>query len=202
MQLLYWRFSVEKSWKIVFCLASITCFWHKKMIYCHVQLYSPTFRRRKSCTLKSVNKSRSRLRRRRESVAFFSTHLTIVGKAFPPPEVCHLRSQMLRTARWGWYLIKRFDRHGSTITPCHVAVCVNFLGCKKVIFPSYFAVNRTRFSAQLAVARWLLQMLVLCFVGAKWNSVLFRRRKVKYRINFGFCETISLTKVPHSTQFP
>ena len=37
-----------------------------------------------------------------------------------------------------------------------------YFGCKKVIFLSYFTVNRTKFSAQLACARWLLQMLVCC----------------------------------------
>ena len=40
-------------------------------------------------------------------------------------EACTLRSQMLRTARWGWYLIKCFGKHGSTFMPCHAAVCVN-----------------------------------------------------------------------------
>ena len=52
-------------------------------IHCHVQPYSLTFRNRKSCTLKSVNKSRSRFKRRRESVALFSTQNCIVGKTFP-----------------------------------------------------------------------------------------------------------------------
>ena len=37
-----------------------------------------------------------------------------------------------------------------------------YFGCKKAIFLSYFTVNRTKFSAQLACARWLLQMLVCC----------------------------------------
>ena len=44
-----------------------------------------------------------------------------------------------------------------------------YFGCKKVIFLCYFAVNRTHFSARLAIARWLLRMLVLCFGGAKQN---------------------------------
>ena len=39
----------------------------KLIIHCHVQLYSPTFRNRKSRALKSVNKRFSRLKRRRES---------------------------------------------------------------------------------------------------------------------------------------
>jgi len=42
-----------------------------------------------------------------------------------------------------------------TFTPCHVAVCVIFLGCEKVIFSRYYEVNRTYLSAQLAYGKKL-----------------------------------------------
>ena len=48
-----------------------------------------------------------------------------------------------------------------------------YFGCKKVIFSSYFAVNRARFSAQLAYGKMTL---------------------LKYSFMFGWCEAISLSK--------
>ena len=95
---------------------------------------SPTFRNRKSRTLKSVNKRFSPLKRRSESAAS-SPHIKLSSVKFPSAsEVLNLRSQMLRTARWGWYLIKCFGWHGSTFMPCHAAVCVNFCLGSKVQF--------------------------------------------------------------------
>ena len=82
----------------------------KQVTFFKVQLYSPTFRRRKSCTLKNVNKSRSRLKRRRESAAP-SPHIKLSSvKLFITSEVLNLRSQMLRTARYGvLYEVKLFS---------------------------------------------------------------------------------------------
>ena len=56
-----------------------------------------------------------------------------------------------------------------------------YLGCKKVIFSSYFTVNRTRFSNQLAYGK-------MTFTNV---SFVFRR-----------CGAISLFKVIVRTQFP
>ena len=98
----------------------------EEIIHCHVQFYSPTFRRRKSC------KSRSPLKRRSESAASSPRIRLSSVMLFSSSEILYLRSQMLRTARWGWYLGRCFSWHSSTLMPCHAAVCVNFiLGSKK-----------------------------------------------------------------------
>ena len=59
----------------------------KHVTFFKVQLYSPTFRRRKSCTLKSVNKSRSRPKRRSESVASAPHIILSSVKPFQASEV-------------------------------------------------------------------------------------------------------------------
>ncbi len=69
-------------------------FGRKVIILCHVQLYSPPFRRRKDC------KSRSRLKRRRESV-------TTGG-------FCHKHNYFRL-----YYLYKR-DRIATTVRPCNL----------------------------------------------------------------------------------
>ena len=97
----------------------------KRATFLKVRLYTFTFRNRKGNALKSVNKRFSPLKRRRESVAS-SPHIRISSvKLSRTSEILCLRSQMIRTARWGWYLIKCFGKHGSTFMPCHAAVCVN-----------------------------------------------------------------------------
>ena len=75
-------------------LLIVAYFGLKRIIHFHVQLYSPTFRRRKSC------KSRSRLKRRRESVA--------TGGFRPKHGLLHLN-----------YLYKR-DRLAITVRPCNL----------------------------------------------------------------------------------
>ena len=76
----------------------------------------------------------SRLKRRRESVAF-SPHIKLSSAELPrTSEILFLRSQMLRTARYGvLYKAKLFRR--------------------KCYFLYSQTVNRTCFSAQLAIAR-------------------------------------------------
>ena len=97
----------------------------KRATFLKVRLYTFTFRNRKGNALKSVNKRFSPLRRRSESAAP-SPRTKLSSVKFPcTSEILNLRSQMLRTARWGWYLIKCFGKHGSTLMPCHAAVCVN-----------------------------------------------------------------------------
>ena len=69
----------------------------------------------------------SPLKRRSESAAF-SPHVKLSSvKISITSEIFYLRSQMLRTARWGWYLSKCFGWHGSTLIPRHAAVCANFV---------------------------------------------------------------------------
>ena len=101
---LFSDFSESKSGKILFVWLSVVYLGRKLITHFHLQVYTPTFRNRKSRALKSVNKRFSPLKRRSESAALFSTQNCIVGKSFITSEICNLRSQMLRTARWGWYL--------------------------------------------------------------------------------------------------
>ena len=105
---LFSDFSESKSGKILCVWRIFACLWLKRIIHFHLQVYSPTFRNRKSRALKSVNKRFSPLKRRRESVAS-SPHIKLSSvKLSRTSEVLNLRSQMLRTARWGWYLNKCF----------------------------------------------------------------------------------------------
>ena len=66
-----------------------------------------------------------------------------------------------------------------------------YFGCKKVIFSSYFAVNRTRFSAQLAYGK----MTLLNF------SFLFRRYKVKFWCCFIVAKGFHFPKHPFVLNF-
>ena len=100
---LFTDFSESKSGKILFVWLSVVYLGLKRITHFNLQLYSPTFRNRKSRALKSVNKRFSPLKRRSESAALFSTQNCIVGKSFITSEICNLRSQTLRAARWGWF---------------------------------------------------------------------------------------------------
>ncbi len=95
---LYTHFSESKSGKILYVWVSVVYLGLKRITHFNLQVYSPTFRNRKS------RKRFSPLKRRSESAALFSTQNCIVGKSFITSKICNLRSQMLRTARWGWYL--------------------------------------------------------------------------------------------------
>ena len=71
----------------------------KQIIFFKVQLYSPHF-----SESKEWDKRFSPLKRRSESAAS-SPHIKLSSlKLFHASEILNLRSQMLRTARWGWYL--------------------------------------------------------------------------------------------------
>ena len=83
------------------CILLISAYiWLKRIIHFHLQVYSPSFRNRKR------GKRFSPLKRRSESAAS-SPHIKLSSvKLFSTSEILYLRSQMLRTARWGWYLSK------------------------------------------------------------------------------------------------
>ena len=78
---LYAHFSESKSEKILCVYLTNACFGRKRIIHCHAQPYSPTFRTRKGA--QKIFAAQTPQRKR----GFFSTHQTIVGKTFP-----HLRS--------------------------------------------------------------------------------------------------------------
>ena len=97
---LFSDFSESKSGKILCVWRIFACLWLKQIIHFHLQVYSPTFRNRKS------RKRFSPLKRRSESAAS-SPHIKLSSvKLSRTSEILNLRSQMLRTARWGWYLSK------------------------------------------------------------------------------------------------
>ena len=94
-----------------------------------MHLYTLTFRNRKGY------KRFSRLRRRRESVASFSTHQTIVGNTFP--HLQNFLSSLADAPHCSMWLVSKQNLFisVSSLVPCHAAVCVNFiLGAKVSIF--------------------------------------------------------------------
>ena len=75
-----------------------------------------------------------------------------------------------------------------------------YLGCKKVIFSSYFTVNRTRFSNQLAYGKMTLLNFSFMFrVVQSENSVLFRRYEVK--LYFIVAKEFHFSKSPSAHNF-
>ncbi len=94
---------------------SVAYFGLKRIIHFYVQLYSPTFRNRKDCTLKSVNKRFSRLKRCRESVAFYPHIKLSSAKLLHASEILYLRSQTLRAARYGGS-VRSQTRFGTSVT--------------------------------------------------------------------------------------
>ena len=119
--------------------ANYTCGWlsfaywgRKRVIYCHVQPYSPSFRNRKGGALKSVNQKIFAVQTPQRKLGFFSTRQTIVGKTFP-----HLRSFKSSLADAPHCSIMGFVQ---TFDPCE----------SKGYFLYFLTVNRTRFSARLA----------------------------------------------------
>ena len=112
---LYTHFSESKSGNMLCVWLSVDYFGLKRIIHFHLQPYSPTFRNRKDCTLKSVNKRFSRLNRRRESVAF-SPHIKLSSaKFFHASEILYLRSQTLRAARYGGS-VRSQTQFGTSVT--------------------------------------------------------------------------------------
>ena len=93
-----------------------------------MQLYSPTFRRRKSC------KSRSPLKRRSESAASFSTHQTIVGKTFQRHRNSKSSLADAPHCSMGLVSMHKLVDIILALMPCHVTVCVNFCLGSKVQF--------------------------------------------------------------------
>ena len=93
----------KEKLKDVLRSAECCLFWRKMIIHCYVQFHSSTFRNRKDC------KRFSRLSRRRESVASSPRIRLSSVMLFSSSEILYLRSQMLRTARWGWYLSRCFS---------------------------------------------------------------------------------------------
>ena len=67
--------------------------------------------------------------------------------------------------------------------PCHAAVGVNCVFGSNVQFLRYYAVNRTCFCAQLAYARWLLQMLLLC-IAKKLCAKFYTMHRVIFLLNY------------------
>ena len=122
--------------------------------------------------IERVVKRFSRLNRRRESVAF-SPHIKLSSaKLLHASEILYLRSQMLRTARYGvLYEIKLFWR--------------------KCYFLYSHAVNRTYFSDQLAYGK----MTLLNF------SFLFGWCKVKFFLYFIFANGFHFPKLPFVLNF-
>ena len=149
-------------------------FWLKMIIHFHLQVYSPTFRRRKDCTLKSVNKSRSRLRRRRESVA---TWRILPWTWISTPQTLFLKWPLVTTVR------PRNLRQNRRATGARIWGSVRGSGFfdASVIFLYSHAVNRTNFSARLAYGK-------MTFANV---SFVFRR-----------CVNISLFKTTIRTEFP
>ena len=140
----------------------------KRATFFKVRLYTFTFRNRKGNALKSVNKRFSPLRRRSESAAP-SPRTKLSSVKFPyTSEILNLRSQMFRTARWGWYLIKCFGWHGLTLMPCHAAVCVNCDLGSNVQFLRVITQSTGHTFTTSSLSRddygWIL---VLCLVGER-----------------------------------
>ena len=118
-----------------FCLL-----WRKRVTFFKVQLQSRTFRRRKDCTLKSVNKSRSRLKRRRESVAtggFHSKECKCLTQLTTPPKpqkssFCTIHKTVLQNPRatgariWGSVHSKTIFDKNVTLNICKQSTGLTF----------------------------------------------------------------------------
>ena len=123
---------------LLFC-EIIFYFGRKRITHFHLQPYSPTFRNRKSGALKSVKQKIFAAQtppRKRGYVEDFALNMTFYpSNAFSKGDHLLLRCVHVtygkiaaRPARgWGWFPSKCFGKHGSTLMPCHVAVCVNFV---------------------------------------------------------------------------
>ena len=100
--------------------------------------------------IEKVHKRFSPLKRRSESAAS-SPHIKLSSVKFPSAsEICHLRSQMLRTARWGWYLVRFVYLSFNSYAMSRCGLRKLLFRLKSAILMRYYTVNRTRLSAQLA----------------------------------------------------
>ena len=108
-------FGIEK-WKDTFCLAVVAYFGRKELIHFYLQLYSPTFRNRKS------RNRFSRLRRRRESVATWRILHTATNYAseiskiliLHCPQSCVAKSPRDRRADMGF--CTKLNHFGKSVT--------------------------------------------------------------------------------------
>ena len=155
-------FSESKSGKILCVYLTNACFGRKRIIHFHVHPYTPTFRNRKGG--QKIFAAQTPQRKR----GFFSTHQTIVGKI--SKRLRNLLSSLADAPHCSMGLVSKLsiDWHGSTLMPCHVAVCVNFILSAKVQFSRVIMQSTGRTFTTSSLSRddygW---MLVLCLVGEK-----------------------------------
>ena len=158
----YTLFSESKSGKILCVWRIVAWFERKKVIHCHAQPYSPTFRNRKGA--QKIFAAQTPQRKR----GFFSTHQTIVGKI--SKRLRNLLSSLADAPHCSMGLVSKLsiDWHGSTLMPCHAAVCVNFILSAKVQFSRVIMQSTGLAFPTGSLSRddygW---MLVLCLVGEK-----------------------------------
>ncbi len=172
MRLYTSSFRNRKVEKYIFVWLIVAYFRWKRVIHCHLQVYTPSFRNRKRGALKSVNKRFSRLKRRRESVASSPHSILSSVKLFP-----RFRSLLSSLANAPHCSIWGSVRSQTVRRKCY--------------FLYSHAVNRTHFFNQLAYGK----MTLLNF------SFLFGWCKVKFFLYFIFANGFHFPKLPFVLNF-
>ena len=112
---------------------SVAWFGWEREIFFKVQLYTPTFRNRKGGQKIFAAQTPQRKRGYVEDFALNSNfYVFIILTGVTALLLRYVRVTFgeiaARQARgWGWFPSKCFGKHGSTLMPCHAAVCANFV---------------------------------------------------------------------------